>query len=52
MQAPPKAQMPVGLTKLEQKLYEMGFTNCSLNSTLLARHNYDIEKVVAELIDP
>ena len=36
----------------QQRLHEMGFTDSALNQTLLARHNNDLAKVVAELLDP
>jgi len=38
-------------TEEEQQLVEMGFTNTLLNSLLLSRHNNDMDKVVAALID-
>lgn len=49
---PVAANLPRNMTRLEQRLYEMGFTNQVLNTTLLARHNDDIEKVIGELLDP
>ncbi len=51
---PPVAPInrPKNMTRLEERLFEMGFTNHVLNSTLLARHNQDIEKVITELLDP
>lgn len=33
-----------------QALADMGFWNRDLNATLLARHNYDLNRVVAELV--
>ena len=39
------------VTEEEQQLIEMGFTNTALNSLLLSRHNHDMDKVVAALVD-
>jgi len=36
----------------EQKLHEMGFLDHGLNATLLIRHNGDMDRVIAELIEP
>jgi len=38
-------------TDEEQHLIEMGFTNAALNAVLLDRHNHDMDKVIAALID-
>jgi len=44
-------QRPLNMTRAEQQLYEMGFTNHALNATLLARHKNDLGKVISELLD-
>ena len=44
-------QRPQNMTRAEQQLYEMGFTNHALNATLLARHKNDLGKVISELLD-
>ncbi|XP_057370680.1 uncharacterized protein LOC130691721 [Daphnia carinata] len=42
----------VEMAEKEQKLFEMGFLDHGLNATLLVRHNGDMDRVIAELIEP
>ncbi|KAI9564368.1 hypothetical protein GHT06_008107 [Daphnia sinensis] len=42
----------VEMAEKEQKLFEMGFLDHGLNATLLVRHNGDMGRVIAELIEP
>ncbi len=48
----PVRTQPIGMTQNEQKLFEMGFLDHNLNATLLRRHNGDMDRVIAELIEP
>lgn len=42
----------IEMASKEQKLFEMGFLDHGLNATLLIRHNGDMDRVIAELIEP
>lgn len=50
--SPVRTQPTAGMSPNELKLFEMGFLDRALNSTLLRRHNGNLDRVIAELIEP